>query len=182
MNIFRTTIFTVLIFATQTAFAAEMQTYNEEANRDALNAIHEYHYHNAEGLGSKENHEKLLNTLPSIIIRGANPNLIINEIGDTLFLFVSTLSEDGAMVKELLEQGECINSHGGLTEKTALIRACSRGLYQVVEILLLAGADKTCTDSLGYTARYWAERGFFVKRKDREKCIALLDTIVPKAR
>jgi ankyrin repeat protein len=183
MNAFQTTLLTVLTFIAHTAFSVEIPPYNEQANKDALEALAWYKLTNAKNLNPLQDDKNLLSlslTLPDIIARGVNPNLPLDDEGETLFLFVATFSKEGAMIKELIERGARIDIPHRVSHETALMRACSRGFHQVVEVLLKAEADPTRIDAVGSTARDWAKTTPFGTQEERENCLALLDAYPPQ--
>jgi ankyrin repeat protein len=178
--------FLFLVNFNQTAFTAEAQTpYNEKANNDVLKALQASYAQEARCRRSRSknmnrretaNEQHLFAALNTAIREGANPNLIVDGLGGNLFLFAIERG-DGEMVKELIARGAKINFQAKWIDGTALMHACTHGRHEIVQILLLAGADKTIRDSDQKTARDAAKkRSPLATEEDQEKCLALLDT------
>jgi len=103
------------------------------------------------GISARNGH---LKTLEFLLRSGAQVNMIAEDRGSTA-LFDSAMGRHTHLVKALIDAGADVNipSKGG---QTALVVVVGAGDEDIVELLVKAGADPDIEDSLGVSARKYA--------------------------
>jgi hypothetical protein len=170
MNNFKKTLFAIFLCATHAAFA---HTYNEEANQEALNAIHTYQQTNSRNTPHPETEDILtrspywddpqgpwkdtLNTMISrvriAVLNGANSNLIIYD-QTTLFLFMIS-SCDKPLLDILIQAGADINAKNDFGWTALMSISSSKGARSIElakTLINSPGIDINIQDKDGKTA------------------------------
>jgi hypothetical protein len=90
-----------------------------------------------------------------LIEHGADIDAVSGDRGNTAVMDAAA-EGDVAIVRSLIHAGADLDVRSK-NNQTALILAVGRGLVDVAEALIEGGADVTPTDSLGMSARKYAE-------------------------